>query len=85
MNKLTEVFLEGWDDITQVRENCNQRAVELENQGFHCTVGLYYNAATGNRIYLLEATKDDSSTQSPHQRSVPQSRQSLRPTRQQKR
>lgn len=77
MNKITEVFLEGWNDATQMCQACGQGVVELEHQGFHCTVRLFYNALNGNRIYLLEAISTDSALSSlTTHRSAPQRRKS---------
>lgn len=56
MNAITEVFLEAWDDAQEARRKCDARVVELQQQGFHCSIGVFYNALTGKRIYLLEAT-----------------------------
>lgn len=59
MNAITEVFLEAWDDAQVARRNCDARVAKLEQQGFHCSIALLYNALTGKRIYLLEATISD--------------------------
>lgn len=56
MDTITEVFLEGWDDAEQARQKRDVRVAELQQQGFDCSLALFYNILTGKRIYLVEAT-----------------------------
>jgi len=56
MDSFSEVFLEqDWDDVEQVRQNALKRVAELKSQGFECTLGLFYNVLSGNRIYVVDA------------------------------
>ncbi|MGG6267093.1 hypothetical protein ACQ4M3_13080 [Leptolyngbya sp. AN03gr2] len=72
MDTITEVFLEDWDDAKQTRQKCDARILDLEQQGFRCEVGLFYNILSGKRIYLIEATwlatPEKSIEQTPHQK-----------------
>lgn len=81
MDSITEVFLEDWNDAEQARQKRDARVAELEQQGFRSTVGLFYNALTGKRIYLLEATQSLTSDSEPPPQSPPQRPRSSRPQR----
>jgi hypothetical protein len=75
MDSLCEVFLEqDWNDAQQARQKRDLRVVELEGQGWQWTVGLFYNALTGNQIYLVEATSPPPRSPEPmqHQSRHPQ-------------
>lgn len=76
MDAITEVFLEAWDDAEVARQKRDQRVAELEGQGWHCTTGRFYNALTGQRIYLVEATlppPDSSAARPPRSTRSPRS------------
>ncbi|MBD1848091.1 hypothetical protein H6F89_32980 [Cyanobacteria bacterium FACHB-63] len=82
MDSLCEVFLEqDWDDAQQARQKRDLRVVELEGQGWQCTVGLFYNALTGNRIYLVEATSPPPRSSEPTQHPSRHRSQSRHPQR----
>lgn len=56
MSLIQEVFLEtDWDEVPQARAARDQRAAQLQAQGFVCACSTLQRATDGCQIFLVEA------------------------------
>ena len=59
---IQEAFIEsGWNNAEQVLRARDQRAEQLQGQGFICRFTTLYRATDGYRVFWLEAQQPESS------------------------
>lgn len=60
MPLIQETFVEtDWEEPTEAREARDQRAAQLQAQGWLCNCTTLYRITDGRRVYLLEAREPE--------------------------
>ena len=60
MPLIQETFVEtDWEEPIQAREARDQRAAQLQDQGWQCQCSTLYRVTDGRRVYLLEAREPE--------------------------
>jgi hypothetical protein len=76
---IQEVFLEtDWDEVSQARAARDERAAQLQAQGFTCSCSNLYRATDGRRVFLVEAESPEDQQES-DRKSLRQKSSSRRP------